>query len=68
MGGMQAGWVSFGDQFRADDADVAGRLDAQANLAGLDPDHRDADVIADEQPLQQFAGQYEHVGVSPRAS
>jgi hypothetical protein len=66
--GLRACALAFGDQLGADHRDLAGRLDAQPYLAGLDPDDRDADVIAYEQLLHQFAGQDEHVWISPQSS
>jgi hypothetical protein len=66
--GMNACGLPLGDQLGPDHGDFAWRLDAQPYLAGLDPDDRDADVIAYEQLLHQFAGQDEHVWISPQSS
>jgi hypothetical protein len=60
--------LALGDQLGPDHGDLPRRLDAQPYLAGLDPDDRDADVIPNEQLLHQFAGQDEHVWISPQGS
>jgi hypothetical protein len=39
---------ALGDQLGANDRHLPRRLDPQSNLAGLQPDHCDADVFPDE--------------------
>jgi hypothetical protein len=60
-----------GDEFRADDPDVGGSLDAQADLSAFDPDDGDADVVADHEFFHQLASQDEHgedpLGLRPGA-
>jgi hypothetical protein len=68
VGRMRSGALAFGDQLGPNHRDLPRRLDAQPYLAGLDPDDRDADVIPNEQLLHQFAGQDEHVWISPQGS
>src|SRR5688500_1660883 len=41
---LPLGVEQVGDELRADDPDVRGSLDAQADLPALDPDDGDADV------------------------
>src|SRR5271165_2831503 len=43
-----------------EDLDVPGCLDAQANLAALELDHRDHDVAVDHDLLIHLAAQYQH--------
>src|SRR4051794_16901692 len=46
---LPPGVEQVGDELRPDDPDVGGSLDAQADLPALNPDDRDADVVADHQ-------------------
>jgi hypothetical protein len=59
--GMGRTRLATGDELRPDDGHLARRLDPQAHLAGLQPDHSDADVVADVEPLHQLPGQYQHL-------
>jgi hypothetical protein len=65
---MNALGLPLGDQLGPNHGDFAWCLDAQPYLAGLDADDRHADVIAYEQLLHQFAGQDEHLWISPQRS
>jgi len=52
--------VSFGDQLRSNDSDVARCVDPQPHLPSLESNDCDADVIADEKLLHELSGQHEH--------
>jgi len=68
---LALGVEQVGDEFRADDPDVGGGLDAEADLPAFDPDDRDADVVADHQFFHQLASQDQHgedpLGLRPGA-
>jgi hypothetical protein len=53
---MEIARLPFRDELRPDDRHLAGRLDPQTNLSGLQPDDRHADVIPNKQPLHQLPG------------
>ncbi len=46
---------------------VAGRLDAEANLASIDIHNCDANVVADENLFPKFPAEHEHVASLLRA-
>jgi hypothetical protein len=51
----------FRNEFGANDRYVAGSVDPQPHLASLEPDHRDADVVAYEELFHELPGQHQHV-------
>src|SRR5262249_36921726 len=53
--------VLQGQQLLPVDGDVPGRLDAQADLAPVDVDDRDADVLADVDLFSELAAEDQHV-------
>ena len=55
-------------QLLAEDRDVSRRLDPQANLAAVDVDHGDTNVLVDVDLLTQLAAQNQHVANLLRAS
>lgn len=51
----------FWNQLGPNDLDVSRSVDSQSDLSALEPDDRHANVIANEQPFHQLAGQDQHV-------
>src|SRR5476651_535746 len=48
-------------QFLPVNGHIARRLDAQTDLAPIDVNDRDTDIVADENLLPEFPAEYEHV-------
>src|SRR5262249_16266343 len=64
---LLGGFLGLGQQFLAENRDFTRRLDAQPNLAPVNIDDSDADIIADIDFFTQFAAQYQHVAFLLRA-
>jgi hypothetical protein len=58
--GRLPGFVKLRFQFLAHDGEVSGRFDAYPHPASLDANDRNGDVVADEQPLADFAAENQH--------
>lgn len=56
--------LSFRHEFGSHDANIARGLNAEPDLSSLQPDHGDANVVADEQFFHQLPGQHEHISMS----
>jgi hypothetical protein len=50
-----------GLEFFADDGEMGRGFDADADASALNPNDGDGDLIADEQPLSNFAAKHQHV-------
>jgi hypothetical protein len=50
-----------GNQLRANDCHVARSVNSQTHLPPLEPNDRDADVVAYEKFFHELAGQHQHV-------
>jgi hypothetical protein len=59
MIGMR-GWRPWADEFPSHDRHIARSVDSQPDLPSLEPDDRDADIVADIEFFHELAGQDEH--------
>jgi hypothetical protein len=61
------GVFGFAQEFLTEDRHVARGFDPQANLAAIDIDNRNADIVVDVDLLTQFSAEHQHFATLLRA-